>query len=96
VVPVLLAPACVPTSGLKMAPRLGTDPHVAPCRRHGDRLDAGQDLLVADMAPVGANVDESPPALAPTESRPTVVDEDQASLPRVLAARVTDWTRGQR
>jgi hypothetical protein len=43
-----------------------TDPHVGPCRRHGQRANAIEHGRVANRLSVGANVDEplsTPPAL---------------------------------
>jgi hypothetical protein len=69
-------------------PRGSAQIHTLRHRRHRDRLDAGEVLVLADLAAVGANVDEPTPALAASDPRPAIADEQKARLQRALAAGI--------
>src|SRR5207248_511068 len=61
VIAVLLAAAGVPSDGLKMTARIGTDPDVGPGRRNHERSDALELGRIADFPSSWRHVPELPP-----------------------------------
>ena len=85
-VSILLAPACVPTSGLEMAAGIAADPHVGPGGRNRQLLYAGEVGTSLDLGTVIADVDEAAPSLAPPDSGAVIRSPAQAGALGVVMA----------
>src|SRR5581483_9658315 len=91
VIPVLFAARRVGADGLDVTVRVGADPHVAPCRRNHEFVDAVQGFDVVDRVAVG--VDIRKPAAPPNTSYAGATDSASAQPHRdVVPLRSTSQT----
>ena len=77
VVAVLLAPGIVDPRRLEVAERVEADPHVPPCRRHGQVGDALERLRVVDPLPVRVEVFEAAAPPAPRDAGRRTIGSSQ-------------------
>src|SRR6476620_7031605 len=69
VIAILLPAARVPASGLEMPARVRANPHITPCRRNHQRLDALQIRSISEDTAVGCEVGEAASRSATLDAR---------------------------
>jgi len=77
VIPVLLAPPCIPSGRLNMAVGEGAYPDVRPSGRNGKRFNPLQHILFAEPGAVRGGIGESRPDLLAAYARSGVGDVSQ-------------------
>ncbi len=91
-VPVLLSPASIAAHGLDVTGGRGTDPHVRPRRRNGDRADSLKRLRIGHLRAVGARVLEAAPDTDALDAGPRVAHVEQSrrrgGLDRAVGGRL--------
>src|SRR5262249_46025145 len=73
-VAILLSSPRIASRRLQMAIRIGTNPHLFPCRRNDQRPDSREARLAAHLATVGPDVFERSPAANAPDPRLRVLD----------------------
>jgi hypothetical protein len=81
-IPVLLAPACIPPGRLQMPVGGGTDPHILPGGRYHERSDASQRLLVKQLLSAGPQIYKAVASAFPCDAGTFAGDVSQPRDPR--------------